>query len=264
MAESISNGNFIRIQDPYKDEMSSLSYSMNLMSANLELSISQLEVRNAELDKFAYVVSHDLKAPLRGIYNVIKWIEEDIGHELSTRMKKYLEIITNRTVRMERLINGLLEYARLRTESASESTDVHALVTDLVAELVPGTYQVDLVNLPTIITEKLRLEQVLSNLISNAVKFTPAVNGHIIISSIQKVQYFEISIQDNGIGIDPMYHDRIFEIFQTLREKNEEESTGIGLSIVKKILDEHNAKIYVTSFIGKGSTFTFTWHPKKM
>ena len=264
LAESISKGNFIKIRDNYKDELSSLSSSMNLMSTNLDKSISQLETRNAELDKFAYVVSHDLKAPLRGIYNVIKWIQEDIGHELSQKMKEYLEIISRRTVRMEQLINGLLEYARLRTEAIAGPTDVHAMVLDLVTELVPKMYQVDLIDLPSIITERIRLEQVLSNLISNAVKFTPASNGRIIISAIQKTDFFEFIVKDNGIGIDPAYHDRIFDIFQTLREKEDEESTGIGLSIVKKILDEHRENIYIISSPGNGSSFTFTWHAKKI
>ncbi|HEX5112812.1 MAG TPA: CHASE3 domain-containing protein, partial [Saprospiraceae bacterium] len=172
LAEKISMGNFASIRDSSHDELSSLANSMNVMSANLEKSMAQLESRNVELDKFSYVVSHDLKAPLRGIYNVIKWIQEDIGHELSPKMNEYLEIISNRTVRMEKLINGLLEYAKLRTQTKTEPTDVHNLVSDLVTELIPKAYTVELNHLPAIMTERLKLEQVFSNLISNAVKFT--------------------------------------------------------------------------------------------
>lgn len=263
LADSISKGNFTIVQDDNNDELSSLVLSMNVMSSNLEKSITQLEYRNTELDKFAYVVSHDLKAPLRGIYNVIKWIQEDLGHEVTPKLNEFLQIISNRTVRMEQLINGLLEYARLRTKAKVEITDVDSMVKELVSDIVPDHFQVELSNLPTLITECLKLQQVFSNLISNAVKFTPQENGHIAISAIQKTDHYEFTVKDNGIGIDPVYHERIFEIFQTLREKNDEESTGIGLSIVKKILDEHHETIYIESTPGEGASFIFTWHTNR-
>ena len=259
LAESISKGNFTIIHDNYDDELTSLSLSMNVMSSNLEKSISQLEYRNMELDKFAYVVSHDLKAPLRGIYNVIKWIQEDVGDELSVKMSEFLQIISSRTVRMEQLINGLLEYARLRTKAQLERTNVHQMVMDLIADIVPKSFTVELRALPTLVTEGLKLEQVFSNLISNAVKFTP-VDGRITITAANKPGYVEFTVKDNGIGIDPLYHDRIFDIFQTLRDKDHEESTGIGLAIVKKILEEHHETIRVESRVGHGAAFIFTWH----
>ncbi len=263
LAESISKGNFTVIKDEYNDELSSLSLSMNVMSSTLERSITQLEYRNTELDKFAYVVSHDLKAPLRGIYNVIKWIQEDVGDEISPKLDEYLQIISKRTVRMELLINGLLEYARLRTKAKLEHTNVHEIVSDIIADIVPNSYQVELRDLPTFTTECLKLQQVFSNLISNAVKFTPPEKGKLIISAIDKVDHFEFTVKDNGTGIDPIYHERIFEIFQTLREKDQDESTGIGLSIVKKILEEHHETIRVESMLGQGAAFIFTWHKNR-
>ncbi len=260
LADSISKGNFTIMRDDYNDELASLSLSMNVMSSNLAKSISQLEYRNAELDKFAYVVSHDLKAPLRGIYNVIKWIQEDIGAELTPKLNEYLLIISKRTVRMEQLINGLLEYARLRTKAKLEHTNVDLIVKDLISDLVPKTFKVELNNLPTLVTECLKLQQVFSNLISNAVRFTPQEQGQLYIGAVNKIDYFEFTVRDNGIGIDTLYHERIFEIFQTLRDKSEEESTGIGLSIVKKILEEHHETIRVVSSLGNGAAFIFTWH----
>lgn len=263
LAEGISKGNFTFIKDEYNDELTALSSSMNVMSSNLDQSITQLEYRNSELDTFAYVVSHDLKAPLRGIYNVIKWIQEDVGDELTPKLSHYLDIIAKRTVRLEHLINGLLEYARLRTKAKAELTNVDVMVKDLIAEIVPDTFTVDIINLPNLVTEHLKLQQVFSNLISNAVKYTRQENGYIAISALKATDHYKFSVKDNGIGIDPVYHEKIFEIFQTLREKDDEESTGIGLSIAKKILDEHHETIHVNSSPGNGSTFTFTWHTNR-
>lgn len=262
-AESISKGNFTIIQDEHSDELTSLSFSMNVMSSNLNKSISQLEYRNNELDKFAYVVSHDLKAPLRGIYNVIKWIQEDVGHELTPRLNEFLQIISKRTVRMEQLINGLLEYARLRTKAKLELTNVEWMVKDLISDIVPGSFKVELFDLPTLVTEGLKLQQIFSNLISNSVKFTHHEHGQLHISAVNKIDYYEFTVRDNGIGIDPLYHERIFEIFQTLRERDDEESTGIGLSIVKRILDEHHETIRIESSLGQGAAFIFTWHTNR-
>jgi signal transduction histidine kinase len=263
LAESISKGKFQVVEDTRNDELTGLSRSLNIMSENLSKNITQLENRNAELDKFAYVVSHDLKAPVRGIRNVIKWIDEDFGHELSKEVRDYLEIIPQRTKRMEDLINGLLEYARISEKSHVEDVDTHELVKEITDYIVPRHFTVDLLNLPHVHTERIKLEQVFSNLISNAVNFTKHDHGHIIVSCREMPDGFEFSVKDNGIGIDPEYHDKIFEIFQTLREKDDKESTGIGLAIIKKIIEEQKGRITVLSETGKGAEFRFTW-PKTM
>jgi signal transduction histidine kinase len=260
LAEDISKGKFSTVTDERKDELTSLSESLNIMSDNLNKNINELERRNAELDKFAYVVSHDLKAPVRGIHNVIKWIEEDLGNELSPEMKKYLEIIPQRTKRMEDLINGLLDYARIREKTFPERTDVNEMVKEIVETVVPRSFKVKMKNLPVIVTERLKLEQVFTNLISNSVKYISHENGEISISGREMDDHYEFSVKDNGIGIEPEYHERIFEIFQTLRERNEKESTGIGLAIIKKILDERHGTIRVDSQLGMGAEFIFTWH----
>jgi signal transduction histidine kinase len=258
-AEKISGGEFTVIEDKRTDEMTNLSVSLNAMSRSLNKNINELESRNAELDKFAYVVSHDLKAPLRGIHNVIKWIEEDLANELSPELKKYLDIIPQRIRRMEDLINGLLDYARIRQRTIPEKTDVQKLVLDIVEAIVPRHFKVEVKELPVIITERLKLEQVFTNLISNAVKFTPGENAAIIISYREIGRQYEFSVKDNGVGIDPEYHEKIFEMFQTLREKDEQESTGLGLALIRKILTDHHGTIHVISETGKGAEFIFTW-----
>ena len=259
LADSISKGEFKRLHDRKNDELTALSNSLNIMSDNLRKNIDELQHRNAELDQFAYVVSHDLKAPIRGIHNVIKWIEEDLGNELSPEMKNYLTIIPQRTKRMEELINGLLEYARIRKKTEPEQTDVNEMVKQIVEDIVPSHFQVNTNNLPVLFTEKIKLEQVFTNLITNAVKYTPGETGSISVTCKVFADYYEFSVKDNGIGIEPEYHSRIFEMFQTLREKEETESTGIGLSIIKKILDEQHCTIKVISALGHGAEFIFGW-----
>lgn len=263
VADTISKGRFTIVKDSKNDELSALASSLNIMSRKLEQNIQELENKNEELNKFAYVVSHDLKAPLRGIYNVITWIEEDLSNELSPALKNYLNIIPKRTQRMEALINGLLEYASINRKTPPEVVDTNTLVDEIVQSIVPRNFKLEIVNLPEIFTERLKLEQVFSNLISNAVKYAKS-NRPTLEIKCQKVHgIYEFSVKDNGIGIDPEYHQKIFEIFQTLREKNEMESTGIGLAIVKKIIDDQGETINVESKPGEGTKFTFTWRNTK-
>lgn len=264
LADNISKGNFTGVIDTRKDELSALSASLNIMSGKLKKNIHELENKNEELNKFAYVVSHDLKAPIRGIHNVITWIEEDFSHELSPELKKYLQIIPQRTQRMEALINGLLDYARINHMSHPELVDVNALVSDIAQSIVPRNFKFEMDSLPQIFTERLKLEQIFANLISNAVKYTQPQTGFIKISTKKTADYYEFSVKDNGIGIAKEYHRKIFEIFQTLREKNEIESTGIGLAIVKKIIDDRHETIIVKSELDKGSEFIFTWRNNKI
>lgn len=259
LAENISNGQFSVVVDAQNDELTGLSRSLNVMSLRLDKTIYELEHKNAELNKFAYVVSHDLKAPIRGIHNVITWIEEDLEDELSPQLKKYLSIIPQRTQRMESLINGLLDYARVNKETQTEKIDTDKLVHEIAGSIVPRDFILKIDELPELFGEKLKLEQIFTNLISNAVKYTPQQDGSIMISCKEHPSYHEFSIKDNGIGIEARYHTKIFELFQTLREKNEKESTGIGLAIVKKILDERQEKISVNSEPGHGAEFIFTW-----
>ena len=258
-AENISRGKFTAIQDNYNDELTNLSLSLNRMSENLQENINDLKSRNTELDQFAYAVSHDLKAPVRVIHNVINWTEEDLAEELSPQLKKYLDIIRERAIRMENLINGLLDYARVRKKNPAELINLNEMVHQLVDTIVPRNVKVEVDELPIIHADRLKLEQVFSNLISNAVKYSPEPTAHLIISCKDEGNYYEFSVKDNGIGIDPQYHSRIFEMFQTLREKNEQESTGIGLALIKKIIEDQKGTIRVESTLGNGANFIFTW-----
>ncbi|MFB9109380.1 ATP-binding protein [Flavobacterium gyeonganense] len=260
LAENISKGNFTSVKDTGNDELSALAVSLNTMSEKLDKNIHELKNRNAELNKFAYVVSHDLKAPVRGIHNVISWIEEDYADQLSPEIKRYLNIIPQKTQRMEALINGLLDYARLNLKTPPESIKTNELVQEIADSIVPRSFTLEIGDLPDLFTERIKLEQVFANLISNAVKYTPKEQGGIIqIKCKIFADFYEFSVKDNGIGIAEEFHQKIFEIFQTLREQNEQESTGVGLAIVKKIIDDQQESITVKSVLGEGAEFIFTW-----
>lgn len=259
-AQEISKGNFITIPADRRDELNKLAVSLNTMSDTLSENFRELTRKNQELDQFAYVVSHDLKAPLRGIDNISTWLEEDHSHELTPEVKRNLELIKGRTRRLENMINGLLEYARIgRSKRNRVQVDVTVLLKELVAELTPPDFEITIGPMPVIHTDRLQISQVFANLISNAVKYNDKKKGQLTISWSESGRWHEFSVADNGIGIQKEYFGKIFTIFQTLQERDAFESTGVGLAIVKKIIDDRKASVWVESEPGRGSVFRFTW-----
>ena len=225
----------------------------------------KIERSNKDLEQFSYVAAHDLKAPLRAIHNLAVFIEEDLG-QLPTQVKMNMELLKGRIHRMEGLVNGILEYAKSGTKSVNpEITDVGSLVNDIVENLgIQNDQNVEIQEgLPIILTQRLLLEQVLSNLLSNAHKYNSNPDPKIYISSKELDKEFEFSVSDNGPGIPIDSQHKVFRIFQTLQARDTYESTGIGLSIVKKIIEEKGCKIELDSNPGEGCTFRFTW-PKLM
>jgi signal transduction histidine kinase len=217
--------------------------------------------RNQELDQFAYVASHDLKAPLRAIANLSEWIEEDLGGQVSPEVQHHMHLMRKRVERMDALINGLLDYSRVgRVQVPIETVkvaDILAEVIDLLAP--PATFLIEVAPMPIIETRRLSLSQVFANLISNAIKHCNRADGHIQISFTEQGNFYRFSVSDNGPGIAPEYQSRIFTIFQTLEARDKTENTGIGLSIVKKIVESEGGSVWVESQLGLGSTFLFTW-----
>lgn len=223
---------------------------------------AQLRKRNSELDQFAYVASHDLKAPLRAIANLSQWLEDDLSESLEPDNLRHLELLRQRVYRMEALINGLLQYSRVgRVKDAEEQVDVNQLLAEIINDLTPANFTIKVKNtMPTLTTKSMLLRRVFTNLIDNAITHHQGSQGKIEISVEDKGECYEFSVSDDGMGISPQYHDKIFVIFQTLQARDKKESMGVGLSIVKKILETQGSLITVDSDIGEGATFRFTWH----
>ncbi|UOQ67107.1 sensor histidine kinase [Hymenobacter volaticus] len=263
LAERVVQGDYtVKIRsEEQQDSLGNLATSLNRMTQTLEENFTTLKNRNKELDQFAYVAAHDLKAPLRGVTTVLKWIEDELASEISQQMRQYLDMMKGRLSRLEDLINGLLAYARAgRADQAEVQVNVDQLVSEVTEMVVPAGFQVLRPDpLPSFLTDRLSLEQVFTNLIGNAVKYHHQPTGTITIGCRDVGRCYEFRVQDDGPGIAPEYHDKIFLIFQTLRDRHTAESTGIGLSIVKKIIDEQKGTIHVESAVGQGATFVFTW-----
>ena len=250
------------------DEVGRLSESFNTMVHRLRNAHEDLERRNQELASFAYVVSHDLKAPLRGIASLSKWLAEDLGNVLEGEQKKQLDLLGNRVRRMEALISDILEYSRVgRLRHSPVTVNVGKLLTHIIDTVNPPDNMLVTVvpPMPTLEADAIRLGQVFQNLIQNAIQHHPGPNGEVVVSSSDGGDFWEFSVSDNGDGIEPRHHERIFQMFQTLGRGNDEESTGIGLALVKKIVEENGGTVRLVSsgMPGQGATFTFTWSKKK-
>ena len=223
----------------------------------------QLARSNRELDQFAYVASHDLKAPLRAIDHLANWITEDADELLPEASKVHLDKLRNRVKRMELLLDDLLAYSRVgRRDGAPEPLDVTALIQNVVALLVPPTgFTVHITGERlTVMTPRAPLEIVLRNLIGNAFKHhQQPLAGEVHIHTQLVDDRVEFCIRDNGPGIDPQFHERIFGVFQTLQPRDLVEGSGMGLALVKKTVEYYKGKIHVESAVGEGATFCFTW-----
>ena len=226
----------------------------------------QLEKTNQELKDFAYVISHDLKAPLRGIQTLANWISDDYADKLGDEGRKKLALLARRVERMHNLIGGILQYSRIgRLNEEETMVNLNELVGGIIEMLAPPENVSVTIEreLPTIPCEKTRISQVFQNLISNAIKYMDKENGRIEIDYTDEDDFWRFSVADNGPGIEEKYFEKIFQMFQTLIARDEFESTGIGLTLVKKIVDMHNGRIWVESKIGIGSIFFFTLPKQK-
>ncbi|WP_052050065.1 PAS domain-containing sensor histidine kinase [Leptolyngbya sp. KIOST-1] len=259
---------FIAIVEDIEDRKAAREELMRradeMANTNLVLAhtTAMLEQRNAELDQFAYVASHDLKAPLRAISNLADWLGEDLGTQLPPENRHQLQLLRSRVERMESLINGLLEYSRVgRRQRSIVAVDLNQLLSNVVDSLAPPrSFVVDIpAALPTIYSYKTALGQVFANLINNAIKHHDRDQGSVRISWQDQGQWIEFAVADDGPGIAPQYHDKIFTIFQTLKARDDFESTGVGLAVVKKIVEAEGGRVWLASSVGEGTTFYFTW-----
>jgi PAS domain S-box-containing protein len=235
---------------------------LDRLTHELSRTTDHLERRNSELDQFAYAVSHDLKAPLRAINNLSTWIEEDLQDKLDEETACQMALLRKRVCRMEQMIDGLLDYSRVgRMAMVPEQVVVRELLSEVIDALSPPSrFTIELSSdLPVLMTERLWLQQVFSNLIGNAIKHHDRLEGHIWVDVQEKGKFYQFAVSDDGPGIDPAYHQKVFVIFQTLQARDKTESTGIGLSLVKSIVENKGGTVQIESTQNRGTTFLFSW-----
>jgi PAS domain S-box-containing protein len=249
---------------PIRDEAGTILrwFGTNTDVTELKSAQEALEERNHELDNFVHIVSHDLKAPLRAISNLSEWIEEDLEGSLSGHTQDQMVLLRQRLSRMSEMIDGLLDYARIGlVENETEVVIIEELLLEVIDTIAPPpTFTVTIApDLPTLRTKRLLIFQVFLNLIGNGIKHHDREDGSIQVGVVDKGGCYEFSISDDGPGIPLEYQNKIFTIFRTGMPNKSKDSTGIGLAIVKKIIECQAGRIHLESRAGQGTTFYFTW-----
>lgn len=221
--------------------------------------LKNLEKQNQELNEYAHMVSHDLKSPLRSIDTLINWFKEDNAEILNEKNNISLDLILTNVEKMDLLIKGIFDYSSIdKLESADRTVDLNILIEDLI-KTIPNPNHIEIIfknKMPTVIGNEFRFKQLFQNLIQNAIKYNDKENGFVEIGSKENKDEIEFYIKDNGIGIKECYQAKIFDIFAKL--ENKDQSSGIGLSIVKKIIDLYDGRIWLKSQETIGTTFYFT------
>ena len=223
--------------------------------------LNSLEKQNQSLNEYAHVVSHDLKSPLRSIHSLITWIKEENETNFDPKTEEYFSLIQKKVEKMNHLIQGILTYSKIdKLHIVKEEVDLNDLVLNILNMVfIPAHIDVKISNkLPTIKADGFRMQQLFQNLINNAINFNDKKEGLVEISCFDEEEHYVFSIKDNGVGISKNNHEKIFLIFESIA--HDDKSSGIGLSIVKRILDNSNEKIWLDSQENVGTTFFFTLH----
>ena len=226
--------------------------------------LRQLERSNNELSEYAHVVSHDLKSPLRSINALTAWIREDNFDTLNTKSKEHFDLLESTIDKMEKLISNVLKYAAIdQSDEDFSVVDTGELVCDIVKTIyIPSRIEVQIPKrLPVVLASRVMLQQLFQNLMVNAIKYNDKEKGFVRICSEDKETFYQFSVTDNGQGIPPEYHEKIFKIFQSLNPDGE--SNGLGLALVKKVVEFYDGEVWLESTPGEGTTFYFTLSKKK-
>jgi len=258
-----SADNVIGLLGIYADITQRKQAEQRLESLNKQLAdtVEKLTRSNRELGDFAHIVAHDLKSPLRAIGTLADLMNRDYADRLDEKGRERIRLLVERAKRMNRFIDAVLKYSEIGFDGRdSEQVDLNELVTE-ISETIEPHQDIDVAvvdRLPVIICEKVRMQQVFQNLLSNAVKYMDKPKGEVKVGCVEEDGFWKFSVSDDGPGIEAKYLDKIFKMFQTLEPRDEIDSTGAGLAVVKKIVESYNGKIWVESQPGQGSTFFFT------
>ena len=231
------------------------------LNNDLEAAVRELSQANEELQEFAHITAHDLKTPLRAIGTLADWLSKDYADKFDEQGKEKVRLLVTRAVQMSSLIDDILRYSRVgRGVTKKQRVDLNTVLTEVIDGIdPPENIEVTVENeLPVLICERTQILQVFQNLLSNAVKYMDKPNGQITIGCAERDGFWEFSVTDNGPGIEQRHYERIFKLFQTLSPSDGVENTGIGLSIVKKVVELNGGSVSVESEVGQGSTFAFT------
>lgn len=231
------------------------------LNNDLESAVRELTQANQELQEFAHVTAHDLKTPLRAIGTLADWLSRDYSDKFDEQGREKVRLLVKRAEQMSALIDDILRYSMVGHEAAKKQrVDLNTVVSEVIDGInPPENIEITVENeLPVMVCEKIQILQVFQNLLSNAVKYIDKPRGHIKVGCSEQDGFWKFSVTDNGAGIEKRYYEKIFKLFQTLSPSDGVENTGIGLSIVKKIVEKNGGSICVKSEVGKGSTFVFT------
>ena len=261
----VENGEVIELIGISRDitELKNAELVLRNLNESLSHQAARLEASNAELERFAYVASHDLQEPLRTVRSFLQLLKRRAENQLDPESNQYIEVAVEGAERMKQLISDLLEYARIDAiQERREQVDMNEVVLrkiEMMREsIIASGAEFKIEPLPLIMGVKAQMESLIQNLISNAIKYRGNVTPRIAIVGTEEPEHWKFSVSDTGIGIDPRFHDKIFVIFQRANTESETKGTGIGLAICKKIVESHGGKIWVDSTPETGSTFHFT------
>lgn len=252
-----------KVSEEGSDELSSLSKTINKMLKSLEINAAELKRSNEELEQFAYVISHDLREPLRMIKSYMELLKKRYGEKMEQDAKDFIDFAVDGAERMQRMIDDLLTYSRVdRKGKPFRKVDTNEILEKALKNLEVAIKETKAIvkssKLPEVFGDETQLLMLFQNLISNAIKFRDSRKPEVKITAERKGKEWVFCFEDNGIGIKPENFDRIFNIFQRLHTAKEYQGTGIGLAICKKIVERHGGRIWVESEPGKGSKFYFT------
>jgi len=231
------------------------------LNNDLEAAVRELSQANGELQEFAHITAHDLKTPLRAIGTLADWLSTDYADKFDEHGKEKVRLLVTRAVQMSALIDDILRYSRVGHDGMKKQrVDLNTVLSQVIAGLdPPENIEITVENeLPVLMCERTQILQVFQNLLSNAVKYIDKPMGQIKIGFVELDSFWKFSVTDNGSGIEKRHYERIFKLFKTLSPCDGVENTGIGLSIVKKIVEQNGGSVCVKSEVGKGSTFVFT------